>query len=561
MSDSNESRKVSGLDTEGWSNRTIEVLHLYLSGLPYKEISKKTGLAPQTVANMASKYNFHRLRHQRDQAKVNRAAQEYLEREEHRKRGRSSIFGNPPSGFTPDLRLHPGQQDAFDQIEANAVSSTPAAIITLICGRGWGKTAFLGYLLVKFLEAHPNSSVLWVAPFTSTCMSLVDDFFNGINEETGQRFIEQEDAHGNKVWEFSGTKSGPMLRWWNGATVSFRSAENPESIVSKGYHRVIVDEAALIANEMVFKQRILGVARKKDAKVFLISTPRGKNWIYPLFLKGQDPSESNYLSIHQPYSRNPYFSKTLETLIHDLPEYLYRQEYLAEFIEDGQSVFRGIERCIVGPEVSFPSAQQEWHPDIEGISNRRFVVGLDLAKSIDFTVLYGMDIDSGECVYYRRFNRCDYKEVLRIAAEACKRLNDATLVYDSTGVGAGLGDFIDEYGISSHAFTFTNESKNELINKLILAIEHGKIKIPSISTILKELRGYSFEVTKTGKITFNAPAGSHDDCVIALALSNYFREEHGLTRVECEVIDEIIAFNSGIGRPRNFFEEMAQDDD
>ena len=35
-----------------------------------------------------------------------------------------------------------------------------------------------------------------------------------------------------------------------------------------------------------------------------------------------------------------------------------------------------------------------------------------------------------------------------------------------------------------------------------------------------ELESFEFQLTRTGKVSYSAPAGSHDDTVVALALAN-----------------------------------------
>ena len=67
-------------------------------------------------------------------------------------------------------------------------------------------------------------------------------------------------------------------------------------------------------------------------------------------------------------------------------------------------------------------------------------------------------------------------------------------------------------------FTTTNDSKNKIIDKLGVALENKEIGILRDEELLTELRMYSAERTKTGKITYNAPSGYRDDCVIATAI-------------------------------------------
>ncbi len=466
---------------------------------------------------------------------------------------------------------HPGQVEVNDAILANFYSDNPAHIVEIIASRGWGKTLWLvSNVLVPYLNGHPNAKVMWVAPTYQIAMSPIEDVFRGIDETTGNRWIPEVSPEGEKIWDFKTTISGPVLTWYNKATVSFKSADSPESIVSRGYNLIIIDEAALI-EERVFTQQIMGTARKAGIKIFMITSPRGKkHWTYKYFLKGQDPKETSYLSFQQPYTKNPFFNPVLATLIKDLPDWLYRQEYLAEFIEDGDSVFRGLEHVVVGPEVSFPSQQQEWASDIADVilgggktkpfSDRRFVVGLDLAKAVDYTVLYVMDMEDGSCVYYKRMNKTDYKVIVKEAGEICRKYNYADLIFDATGVGSGIADFLETEDITVHPYTFTNESKAELVNKLALAIEYAEIKVPNIVTVKNELSVFTYTLTRTGKLSYSAPAGYHDDIVMALAMANWYRKENNVSD-EVTAIDDIIKLNARPDRPNNFFDYMENDDD
>jgi hypothetical protein len=486
-----------------------------------------------------------------------------------------SIFGTPPKEFTVNYLAHEGQQEISAAIRDNFASAAPAAIVEIIASRGWGKTLYLcAELLAPYMEAHPNAKVMWVAPTYQIALSPIEDVFKGTDELTGKRWIPDTDSFGNKVWEFATTVTGPVLRWYNGATVTFKSADAPESIVSRGYNLIIIDEAALI-QERVFTQQILGTARKAGIKIFMITSPRGKkHWTYKTFCKGQDKKETNYLSFQQPYTKNPHFNTVLASLIKDLPDWIYRQEYMAEFIDDGDSVFRNLENCIAGPEVSFESQQQEWAEPVKPITvkglegdfvrkaeDRRFVTSLDLAKSQDYTVIWVMDLETGACVYYRRLNKTDYREVIRVAVEVCHKYNNAELIFDATGVGGGIADFLENYDVTAHPYVFTNESKNDLINRLILSMEYGEIQIPNIQTVKNELSVFTYTLTRTGKISYNAPSGFHDDIVIAIALANWFRKESGGAD-EVTVLEDIIKMNESRGsKPGSFLDYMDQDND
>ena len=60
-----------------------------------------------------------------------------------------------------------------------------------------------------------------------------------------------------------------------------------------------------------------------------------------------------------------------------------------------------------------------------------------------------------------------------------------------------------------------------MIQRLIVAIEQRQVAWPAAwSTLTDELKRYEYALTPNGAITYNAPGGYHDDCVIALALAN-----------------------------------------
>ena len=68
-------------------------------------------------------------------------------------------------------------------------------------------------------------------------------------------------------------------------------------------------------------------------------------------------------------------------------------------------------------------------------------------------------------------------------------------------------------------FTTTNATKAEIVRGLQNAFENGEIKILPDEVLIGELQAYEQERTPSGLWKFGAPAGMHDDTVIALALA------------------------------------------
>lgn len=457
--------------------------------------------------------------------------------------------------FKINCKPHVGQQEVL-----RGIMSTGADVICIDGSRGWGKSLFcVSFIALPVMLATNNTQAMWVAPTYKICRSPIDDVWFGTDEDTGERFVPQRcPKTGFKFWDYK--KGDGEIHLFNNSKLFIRSADSPDSIVSKGYSLIIIDEAAQIPQD-VFETQILATARRKNCKIVMISSPRGKNWFYHMYLAGQDPSKPRYVSFKQPWWKRPDYPELLKDLMKDLPAHIRKQEFDAEFIDGGGGTFTNLEKVFFGDEIRFPSDQQEWtHPDIAAmLESFDFTLAVDFAKMVDYTVITIFANDIRKMVYYRRINKRDYKFVLDIIKAKAIEFNYADVIFDATGVGSGIHDFLSTE-VNVHPFVFTNKSKNEIINRLIVACEYEKIGIPNIFTIRSEFEIFEFNMTRTGKITYSAPDGKHDDTVMSIAMANWYIEENGGQTNVIEIDDFIKVINS-TGQPRSFYDFMDQDND
>jgi hypothetical protein len=140
-----------------------------------------------------------------------------------------------------------------------------------------------------------------------------------------------------------------------------------------------------------------------------------------------------------------------------------------------------------------------------------------------------MDARTGRCFDMERFNMLDWPiQKERILAFA--RKHRGKLVLDATGAGDPIYDDLARVYSNIVPFKFTARSKVELIQRLIVAVEQQKIMWPEGWGILTdEMKRFEYSISPTGAITYSAPPGYHDDCVIALALANRHRQEYTYT--------------------------------
>ena len=450
---------------------------------------------------------------------------------------------------------HEGQQEVRE-----AIANSDADVFVIDGSRGWGKSLFcVCDLALPVMVSEPNKQVMWVAPSYKICKGPIDDVWFGVDEETGERFVPDTCPNtGYRFWEY---KSGDgEIHLWNNSKLYIRSATNPDSIVSKGYSLIIIDEAALISKD-VFMKQILPTARRNNCKIVLISTPRGRNWFHELYLKGQDPAEKSYLSFKQPWWKRPNYPKLLIELMKDLPDHIRKQEFEAEFLDNSGGTFSNLAAVFAGPEISFDSQQQEWiHPEAEKlIKNTDFVLAVDLAKMTDYTVITVLNNNTKEVVFYKRMNKLDYKIVLDEIHKWAAYFNYADIIYDATGVGSSFGDFLST-DFNVHGFVFTNQSKNEIVNKLIIATEYKSIKIPNITTVRHEFEVFQFSISRTGAMLYAAPEGMHDDCVMSLAMGNWYIEENG-GGTDVHAIDNFLDVVNSNQRTGSVYDYIENDND
>ena len=263
----------------------------------------------------------------------------------------------------------------------------------------------------------------------------------------------------------------------DGKNVWFKSADHPDSLRSEGLDVLWIDEGSQI-KEDAYTLALRPALIDRKGKAVFTGTPKGHNWYFQLWTRGQDPKQADYKSWVFPSENNPYLDpQEIEAFARDMPELAYKQEIQAEFIKDVGSVFRKIDDCIQG------SLE-------EPTNNKRYVAGADLAKYADFTVIAILDSDGHLCAF-DRFSEIDWVLQRKRIVNLCQKY-DATLLLDSTGLGDPVLDELKRENIRVEGYRFTSTSKKDLIENLSLQIENLKITYPNLPELINELKLYGY---------------------------------------------------------------------
>jgi hypothetical protein len=300
----------------------------------------------------------------------------------------------------------------------------------------------------------------------------------------------------------------------NGGSLEMWSLEGGNAGRSRKYKRVIIDEAAMVPNLMKrWTEDIRPTLTDYKGDAWFLSTPKGRNDFYQLWLRGQDPLENQWASWQMPTVSNPLIDpKEVADAGKDLPERSFWQEYYAEFLEDS-AVFRKITEAATARPQRYTNDEFD---NQEG--SHDYVVGVDWGKSDDYSVFTVIDATVKELCFIDRSNQVDYLVQLKRLEEVFRRFNVTQIVAEGNSQQTTM-ELLRSTGLPVREFTTTKESKPYIIENLMLAFERGELRIIPDPVLLGELRSFEAQRLPSGYVRYSAPQGYHDDCVMSLAFA------------------------------------------
>src|SRR5271157_2026996 len=392
--------------------------------------------------------------------------------------------------FVLDLELHPNQQIIYDD---------PHRFKVVAAGRQFGKTRLVTRAAGGIALTKKNSIGMVVAPYAKQAYKDWREILRFIP----QQYLEDKSA---KWMTFS-------LK--NKSEIMMGSAENIDGLRGYTLDWAIVDEAAYCDQEVwEVLEPALG---KQKGQGFFISTPNGKGWFWDLYNRMGNDSE--FQSFHFTTYDNPTFPVSeIERMRQNMPELMFRQEVMAEFLEGG----------IIFPHLAEIMTSEPRNP----VPGHYYITGADLASTTDFTVIKTFDVSDNHEVQSERFTSRDWSYIRQSIYSICKQYNNSTLIIDKTGVGAPVVEDIMKMdapypGAPKQGYltvvpiVFSSVSKPQLYSNYIMAHENRTIRLLPDPVTKKEHEDFLMTRTQgtTGYTKYGAPKGRHDDTVTACALA------------------------------------------
>jgi hypothetical protein len=347
-----------------------------------------------------------------------------------------------------------------------------------------GKTAsHIIWLFEQALQLKENQAVWWVAPVYQQA----EIAFRRMKAQVNHRDF------------FVSNESKLVLTTPIGSRIEFKSAEKPDNLYGDDVFAAVFDEASRAREESWYALRSTLTATKGKCK--LIGNVKGKkNWFYKLGERakaGEQNMEYFKITAYDAAKEGILEVEEIEQAKRDLPLHVFNELYLAEPADDNSNPFgySNIESCINNTLSGTPVA-----------------FGIDLAKYTDFTVIVGLNADGNVC-HFDRFQK-DWNQTL---AHIVRTIGNVPAFVDSTGIGDPIVEQLQRNHPRVHGFKFTSQSKQQLIEGLVVAVQQNQIGFPE-GVISDEMKNFEFEYTRTG-VRYTAPQGLHDDAVCGLALA------------------------------------------
>ena len=384
--------------------------------------------------------------------------------------------------------------------------------IVLRWARQTGKTTALACRCIIQSALNPDNTTLIVAPGLRQSMILGDRI-----RETLARIPRKHQA-------IVGQRLRTIFRFRNGSTITV--LPNSENQL-RGFtaHLIVIDEAAFFHNDEAIFHNILPPMLATTAGTLIVSsTPWGKNTVF--YTLNQDPDYEKHIATWRDAARehrySPEFTAQLKKVKESRPQ-VFTMEYEAQFIEEVDTWLTQdlLAKCC--------THDAEYH-GFNTKQNGRFYMGIDLAERVDHTAIAVIQ-RTGAHLHLVHMHRPKKGTTIASAIGYAKILNQRWTTIEAIYVDKTKhGDYIiqDMHHADLPQTTgihFTQNTKQEMAQILKQRMTEGTLSIPYDRDTLDELNTEKYELTKTGRITFSHPHGTHDDRFWALALAAYAAEK------------------------------------
>lgn len=214
-----------------------------------------------------------------------------------------------------NIKLLPWQQQVWD---------SKARFKVVAAGRRTGKSRLAAYQLIFYALQVKSGQVFYVAPTQGQARDIMWQTLL----EVGHPVIKN--SHINNL----------QITLINGATISLKGADRPETMRGVSLKYLVMDEYADM-KPAVWEQILRPALADQKGSAMFIGTPMGRNHFYDLHQMACSDIDSSYDGWHFTSYDNPMLDpEEINAAKKTMSSFAFRQEFMASFEAQGSNIFK-----------------------------------------------------------------------------------------------------------------------------------------------------------------------------------------------------------------------------
>ena len=214
-----------------------------------------------------------------------------------------------------NVELLPWQQEVY---------SDPTRFKVVAAGRRTGKSRLAAWMLIINALQTDRGQVFYVAPTQGQARDIMWQTLL----ELGHPVISG--SHINNL----------QIKLVNGATISLKGADRPETMRGVSLKFLVMDEYADMKPD-VWEQILRPALADQKGQAMFIGTPMGRNHFYELYKYAELGDDPTYRGWHFTSYDNPLLdSEEIDMAKKSMSSYAFRQEFMASFEARGSEMFK-----------------------------------------------------------------------------------------------------------------------------------------------------------------------------------------------------------------------------
>lgn len=385
------------------------------------------------------------------------------------------------------FKPHPIQTEIIEALKNHDVF-----FVMAILGRQTGKSLLIDNYAIWYALNNPRSKVLIVGPVDSNIQKLYTEIKFALRNTGVMKSAKAQ-------------KGQTEIVFINESKILFKSASSENSLRGESVDVLIVDEAAFVKQD-TFETILLPFLNVRGKKCLLASTPRGKNWLYDYFIRGNTNDYPQYKSFKCSSYENPYANKELLDLFKKtLSPKKYDQEIMADFV-DSAALFSNIDEVLtlIKQETPYP--------------NEKYWAGIDIGLLNDRSVVSIIN-ERGDLINQIIYDKVTTPKLIESIVNLNNKWKFQNILIEINGQGLPIYQTLETRLNNIEAFTTTAKSKGEIIDDLIYSFNMIDFRAINDTELRIELESFVFIQDAGQRIKYAAISGQHDDRVMSLAIA------------------------------------------